>query len=599
MIGTTSQQVSRARSNTARILALFSVLSLMAHGLFFPQEWLLFGFGLSVYVLLANSLRIRLLNETSTSFGPTDVLLLGMLFFSILGLIHPVKFKDGCIEALRWGILWVVYRLGVRISSDEIAKERLINYVQWLAMVVAIIGWLPWVHKVGGRLSSVFGYPNATAAFLGAVLLLSRRRKLVRIFLVISLFGTGSRAGVGIFLGVLMGQQILSFVTLPEKFQLKEKIMSLQLRGLGLILLGVAGTALMLLKNRAVWGNLSAWGFTSASWQERLVYLKDGVSLAWNAGGIPRAGGWMAFPLVQPFPYWTADPHSSIIHILLNQGIVGIVSVGLWGALILAQVRKTRTKKVMQSIVLEGVRGTNPDLRVWGALLFLILHSLVDVDFSFGTLGILFWMLYGSIQSRDKHFLPLFSKENQWAVNLIRKGTHLVILVICLVCGSALLNPALFDQERIWNTQARLGLEHSPTRSIILWNRSLNWDQTQIGTRREQAEFLFKSGNTNAGLKAVEEVLRWQSYDLEAYEWAQSVVWEAAEEQRRRSPEIAIMLYLWVVGVPQKIELRAAALSSADQSLWKGHQSFLPSQHIKLLTEYARQRQLTLLLPRT
>ena len=134
---------------------------------------------------------------------------------------------------------------------------------------------------------------------------------------------------------------------------------------------------------------------------------------------------------------------------------------------------------------------------------------------------------------------------------------------------------------------------------MALWNLSLNWDQTQISTRREQAEFLLKRGNTDAGLKAVEEVLRWQPLELETYEWAQSVVWDAAEVQRGMHPETATMLYLWVEGVSRKIERRAAILSLSDQSLWHGYREFQVSQHIKLLAEYARQRQLTHLLPRT
>lgn len=581
----------------------------MAHGLFFSQEWIIFGFALSVYVLLSYPhKRFNFLTGKCSAFGLTDALFLGMFFFSVLGVFHPVKVKDGFIEALRWVILWFVYRLGVRISSDEIAKEHLVQYIEWLAIVVAIIGWLPWVSKVAGRLSSVFGYPNATAAFFGAVLLLCPRRKSVQIFLGISLLGTGSRAGVGIFLAVLMGQQLSlgvrshrvpSFLALSQRFKARGILTSVHIRGLWVILLGVAGTVLMLGYNRPAWENLTAWGLSSSSWQERLVYFKDGISLSWNAGGVPQAGGWMAFPTVQRFPYWTADPHSSLIRILLNQGLVGTISVGIWSAFILAEAWKTWAKKCVQSISLEGVEGTKAEVRVWGALLFLVLHSLVDADFSFGALGVLFWMLFGSLRKKDQHSRPLFSKWNKLAGNLSSKGMFLFSLVLCLVSGSALLNPVFLEKETIWNTQARLGREQDPTQSIALWNMSLNWDQTQISTRREQAELLLKRGNTDTGLEAVEEVLRWQPLDLEAYEWAQSVVWDAAEVQRRTHPETATMLYLWVEGVPRKIEGRVTILSISERLLWKGNRDFIPSQHIKLLAEYARQRQLTRLSPKT
>ncbi|ODA42610.1 O-antigen ligase family protein [Desulfosporosinus sp. BG] len=612
MIGTTLQQVSRARSNTARILALFLTLSLMAHGLFFSQEWVMFAFALSMYALLSTLSKSNHVTEMASAFGLTDVLFLGMLFFSVVGIVHPVKVKDGFIETLRWGILWFVYRLGVGISADEIAKKHLVQYIEWLAIVVAIIGWLPWVSKVAGRLSSVFGYPNATAAFLGAVLLFCPCRKPVQtIFLGISLLGTGSRAGVGIFLAVLIGQFLLKVRNRQTVDKVKvqgfsrilnsvtRKIKSMEMRGLWVILLGVVGTALMLRTNRLAWGNLTSWSFSSASWQERLVYFKDGLRLAWDSGGIPRAGGWMAFPTVQRFPYWTADPHSSFIHILLNQGFIGALSMVMWSAFTLGQVWQTWAKESVPSISSQGVDGYRAEIRAGGALLFLGLHSLVDADFSFGTLGVVFWLIFGSIQNREKSPHSLVPKWKKLVPKLRGRGLFFISLILCLVTGSGLLNPILLEKEKTWNTQARLGREQDPARSIALWNMSLNWDQTQTSTRREQAESLLKSGNTDTGVQAVEEVLRWQPFNLEAYEWAQSVVWNAAEVQRRTHPEKAVPLYLWVEGIPQKIEGRAAILSGEDRFLWKGYEDFQPSQHIKLLVEYARQRQLTQLLPGT
>ena len=598
MIGSTIHQVSRARSKTARLLALFLALSVI-EGLYFPKELLLFGFALSVYVLLSYShRRSNLLTETSSVFGLTDIALLGMLLLSILGVLHPIKVKEGLLEALRWGIFWFAYRLGVWISSNETEKQHLIQYIEWLAIAVACIGWLPYVSNVAGRLSSVFGYPNATAAFLGAVLLLYPRRKLVQIILGISLLGTGSRAGVGLFLVVLTGQQIL--LGIPTFFELRQRFKARHLKALGVILLVLVSTVLMLLYNRPVWNNLISGGFSSSSWQERLVYYKDGIRLAWNAGGLPQAGGWLAFPTVQHFPYWTADPHSSFIHILLNQGVLGVLSVGLWISFSFVQAWKYWRKNRVQLKSRVESEAIN-QVRVWGALLFLGLHSLVDADFSFSSLGFLFWMLFGSIQKREERTPSSLLKHNL-ASNLSSKGILVLSLILCLSSGSALLYPNLLDKEQSWNTQAVQRREQDPVKSKALWDLSLNWDQTQVGTRRAQAALLMSGGNTDAGLKAVEEVIRWQSFDLEAYEWAQSIVWDAAEVQRRMHPEKATLLYHWVEVVPRKVENRVALLSPTDRLLWRGYRDFLPSQHIKLLAEYARQRQLpqlARLLPRT
>ncbi|HBP63995.1 MAG TPA: hypothetical protein DD730_06940, partial [Desulfosporosinus sp.] len=126
MIGSTLQKVSRARSDTARPLAFFLALSVF-DGLYFPKELLIFGFALSLYVLLSYlQRRYNFAPETTSAFGLTDSLLIGMFLLSILGVLHPIKVQDGFIEALRWGILWFAYRLGVRISSNEHQKAHLV-----------------------------------------------------------------------------------------------------------------------------------------------------------------------------------------------------------------------------------------------------------------------------------------------------------------------------------------------------------------------------------------------------------------------------------------------------------------------------------------
>ena len=599
MIGSTLQkQVSRARSNNGRPLALFLTFSVIAHGLYFPLEWIILGFALSGYFLTAHLYRrFKLEIGTSSAFGLTDALLLGMFCLSISGVLHPVKVEEGLLEALEWGIFWLAYRLGNRISSDVTAKEHLVRSVEGLALIVAIIGWLPWVSRVAGRLSSVFGYPNATAVFLGAALLLHPRRLPVRIFLGISLLGTGSRAGVGLFLVVFGGQQFLFWLrshrrspilAIRQQLQTRAKRTGQRLKDLWVIALGITGTVFMLLYYKPAWKNLAAWGFSSSSWQERLAYFQDGINLAWQAGGYPRAGGWMAFPTVQHVPYWTADPHSSFIHILLNQGVLGILNLGIWGCYLLAYIWKTRKKKLPKA-----------QFQVGGALLFLALHSLVDADFSFGALGLLFWLLFGSFQQRNEYPSPLLFKRDKLAINLGNKGALGLSLILCLACGSTLVNPALLEPEKSWNTQARHWSDQAPDKSIVLWNRSLNWDQTQIGTRREQAEILLRQGDSKSGLKAVEEVLHWQPLDLATYEWAQSAVWDAAEVQRYTQRETATVFYHWVEDVPRKIEGKVNNLTFAERFLWKDYRSFQPPEHIKLLAEYARLRQLTQPPPRT
>lgn len=137
----------------------------------------------------------------------------------------------------------------------------------------------------------------------------------------------------------------------------------------------------------------------------------------------------------------------------------------------------------------------------------------------------------------------------------------------------------------------------NPDISEKLWLKSLRWDQTQVRTKRELAEHFLRKGDLDSGLNAAQDLLRWKGFDLETYEWAQSVILEAAEENWKKNPQMAMELYHWVEDVPEVIEGRTANLTKQQQKLWPGHTDFLPSQHIRFLAEYARQRQLTQRLP--
>jgi hypothetical protein len=212
VIGSTTTQVSSARSRTVYFLAFF-LASSVVYGLYYVQGWLFFALGLAIYGLASyRSWKIQSPRELSIAVSITDVMFLLMIFCSVLSLIYPIRVKEGLIEIIRWGILWFVFRLSTMICRDEAAKQLLVQWIERIGAVVAVVGWLPWVTKIDGRMSSVFGYSNAMAAFVGAVLLLHPRRKMVRAFLGISLIMTGSRAGVGLFIVLYLSRQSLYWI---------------------------------------------------------------------------------------------------------------------------------------------------------------------------------------------------------------------------------------------------------------------------------------------------------------------------------------------------------------------------------------------------
>ena len=598
-IGTTLQRVSKARSSKERILAFSLWLSLLAHGLFFPREWLAFAALLGLYGVWQGVLfhRVRAAGAQAVPLGWTDLLLFSMAVFSLLGLLNPVKVAEGWLEAGRWLVFWLVYRLSRETAQNPYSEEWLITMVQWTAVAVAVAGWLPWVNLIwssppwpeAGRLSSFFGYPNATAAFLGAALLLPARSVRQRAFVAVSFLSTGSRAALAILLplvfvpaGLRLWQNAMPGRRAPgwkrvlkwrEFWQCSNNAVKGRILPTGFILAG--GLALSLVVFYPAWEHLRTWGFALPSWGQRLLYYRDGLLLAWQAKGMPRAGGWFAFPTVQEIPYWTADPHSAAVHVLLSQGVAGFLALTVWGINGLWQRRSE----------LWQVDRWNGKL---AALLFMAMHSLVDADFSFGALGILFWFLVGFTGNNHvQHFSRHVGRE------MLLRLVFFLVSVLLFSSGLILLKSEALNQGAVWSAQA-LRLQAEDRRaSIDLWQKSLYWDQTQPDWRRQLAELKFQEGDWAGGLSLVEEVLSWQGFEQGSYEWAQATVLKALEKKHSKSGEEAQALYQWVERIPARMEQKALSVSPLARRFWPGWTDFRPTPHIRLMAEFAREKQLT------
>ncbi|MDA8229086.1 MAG: O-antigen ligase domain-containing protein, partial [Desulfitobacterium hafniense] len=401
MIQENQYLVSKARSSIGQILAFSLLISMLSHGMFFKYEWLILGIILAGYTL------IKIPELDLETFNHTDLLLAGLIALSLLGIFHPVRLSEGIFEAMHWGIFWLVYRLSRQISQAPAIVTGVIKKLHLIAFLFAISGWVPIAGEIwlapglpeAGRLSSWFGYPNAAAAFLGAVLLLNPKHLLITICLGISLVSTGSRGGIGLFVIILvlreLGCVLFNFPRRERFFKLRERFLPVFLKILGLSIFLLGGLLLIKFFYEPALTHLWSWGFSSTSWYERLHYYRDGLKLAVEAYGFPRAGGWWAFPEVQQISYWSADPHSSIIRILLNQGILGVVLFAVWGYLVL--------KQEVQTMHFQDDYQRREALNRLSVVLFLAFHSFIDADFSFGALGILFWVIVG-IMTRSNYF---------------------------------------------------------------------------------------------------------------------------------------------------------------------------------------------------
>lgn len=593
MIGTTLDRGSIARDSKVRSLAFFLSVSVLAHGAFFPQEWLWLGAGLAFLLSweVWNRVGIDGRRESEVIQGAlsiTDGLLFILIGLSLLGLYHPIKRSEGWMDAIRWGVLWMVYHQSRKIPRG-LQQEKMLSWIKGIGVFLAILAWLRplslWVQGQGlflagtERLSSLLGYPNALGVYLAAVLLLRPHSKIIQALLFLSLLNTGSRAAVFLFLIVWSTRGLIRWQVGGIRPSSRDGVY------IGIFI--SAGLILTLVLNPGALHHLLDWGIQN-SLGERLLYIQDGLKLAWAHQGMPQAGGWLAFPVVQDIPYWTNDPHSMFIRVLLNQGIYGVLVLTFWAIFIFIRMDKSH-------LPLEG---GDRRLEIFSTLIFLGLHAMIDADFLFGTLGILFWILIGiflpqktRVVSRNRvNLKPVLEKTHLfYAKNLL---TGLLFLFSAFAFLGAWVYPQWLEPSMALD-QEMVKANGNKQRSLEILKESLTADQTQLRVRREIANLELELEGAE-GLDAAEHVLAWEKFDLRTYEWIQGRVLEEAEKRRSIDPNSALILYQWCENLPSRIK-DIASVRTFESRLWLDRANFQPSELMKLLESTAKERQLSLL----
>jgi hypothetical protein len=213
---------------------------------------------------------------------------------------------------------------------------------------------------------------------------------LVFAFLFAGVWASGSR---GVF--ICWGVVFLLWVCLEGVVPRKRRLLICALGGVvaGVLLGVVPGVVLEAFRGDGAWGAGEGWTrllvWDNTSLAARWCYAGDALQLAALNSFWPAAGGWHAYPLVYDTAYYSSDPHSSLLSVLLNQGGMGVVLVVLWG---MVGLRQSARANGQVSVVL--------------ALVFLVAHSLIDADLAFGCVGFLFWILAGVASfscSREYH----------------------------------------------------------------------------------------------------------------------------------------------------------------------------------------------------
>lgn len=382
----------------------FLLIAVIGHGMFFAREWLILG-----AVFLAGSIFFRwkeipayivYSNRGAVQIwqNPAIIFVL-MIIFSLIGLLQPVRSVEGWLEALRWLVYLTAFLWGKHLGKDGQAKEQILERILWVSFIATILTWLPGSEGIWPgadspeeeRFSSSFGYPNAAAAFFGCQLLLLYKDRKIRflplVVFALSLANTGSRAAVVLFIFFAVILILKKQISLPQKTELGNLGFYKSISWVNCTKPFVLIAMILLLQQTVFsWqGPLDhLFNWTDTSLPERMAYYSDSIKIAWYANFLPQAGGWLSFPFIQTIPYWTLDPHSSFFRIMLNQGLAGVIILGIWAL----RGMKGYVVDLMKSSDLTTLAGKT-------AALYLGLHSLVDVDMAFGALGILFWLLAG------------------------------------------------------------------------------------------------------------------------------------------------------------------------------------------------------------
>jgi len=384
---------------TENFLSVFMFLGMICHGIFFIREWLVLGAVLIFYTIV-HWKQVCLITVVAKNFfrNPVSIFLL-LSLFSLAGLFSPVRAIDGWLEAFRWLVYLSVYLWGIQLAAAGEAN-RFLNRMTWLTILAVVLSWLPGSENIWlppgppeeGRYAFCFGYPNSAAAFLVCQLMvILRKRKFNPFFLLllgISILSTGSRASVLLLLLfipiLLLKKRALTQKNIINMGSIRTVTEKRSQVSVGIILF----VCLIIVLYPAVssiqvpFSHLCSW--TNTSLAERIAYYADSIRLARDAYFLPQAGGWLGFSFIQTTPYWTLDTHSSFCRVLLNQGIIAVLFLMLWAW------------QGLRSFVQDLWNGDNlGTICTKAAALFLGLHSLIDVDMSFGMIGILFWLLVG------------------------------------------------------------------------------------------------------------------------------------------------------------------------------------------------------------
>lgn len=277
---------------------------------------------------------------------------------------------------------WWINTLGAAayiVAIDGIVGSY--SRTMWVLMPIAILAALivkSWLKK--SYRPTVVGIVLSLISLLGAYFTLK------------ALNNSASKDVIGVLATMVIGAVAVSFADRrTAELRISGKIFAITIGAL----IVIAGIFMTVFRHKLFYGStgvatrISSITLHSVSLQERFYYYKNAVSMWANAPVFGGGGGtWTTkFQAFQTIPYWSTQSHSNVVDHLLNGGLLGFV---LWGiVLVLIIVRVVRALRSDAATVEEKLAR----LGFAFAALFMFAHAVLDFDFAFGYIVLIFWSL--------------------------------------------------------------------------------------------------------------------------------------------------------------------------------------------------------------
>jgi O-antigen ligase len=390
-----------------------------------------------------------------------------LLLFAVMAFNALFRSADGYSaihELLKYSLFPLSYAVFSSLREDRRLEAIFRHAFLLLALagLAAVMGYSLFAGMVtiqGNRLQSFLQYANTTALLVGAGALLSLDRW-------IATRNKWQAAWFVLFLAALVLTQSRTTFVLFVLVLLMYAGSRLQVRARWAALVGIVGAAGAVLF--LVGGRLARISLFEPTLVERLITFHDAWRIVfWETGGLglgPGSWQYMQFAY-QSAPYQVRYVHNFFLQAAVDGGILALLLLAGWMAFHLVKGWKSR-----------GI--------YYFLLLFVILHSLFEVDFQFGIVILFFTFVLTRLHPPVP--LPackLIHRIKSWAVPGLLSGRlrYRWLLVLPLVLLAAALVSEMFA------SRAAALVRADPPEAKRMYEAALKWNPLNRGVLYELA----------------------------------------------------------------------------------------------------------------